>query len=321
MAKRHSFGVKDVVGEVKEGAGGGRVDPPPAGAYRGVLIQCKLEENDKGPYLNTIVQLKMPPKLKKHDGYWLWTRFNISDQGAPYLNGFLNALAGDEKKGLMLQKELWEKGTLTTVDEDGGDVTKIGSFIIGSPEGKKPIAVAVVDRSYTNKDGIEVDTVDATRWMPATASLSGGDADADDLGGDGLDDDDLADASGDSLDEGDGLDDDLDGDSGEDSSDGDGADDGDPEADEFNTVLDEITDLKEARLKARDEFDIAAADTKGKTLDEVKDMIFDAWDAARAEAGDPEPDADDLDDLDEKPAAKPATRRGAKSKDKGDPPF
>lgn len=327
MAKRHSFGVKDVVGEVKEGGGGGRVPPPPAGAYRGVLIQMKLEENKNGePMLNTIVQLKMPPKLKKHDGYWVWTRFNLTDQGAPYLNGFLNALAGDEKKGLLLQKELWEKGTLTTVDEDGGDVTKIGSFIIGSPEGKKPIAVAVIERSYINKNDEEVETVEATRWMPAQASLSeGNDDDADDLSGDGLDDDladdGLGDEAGDADGDADGLDDDLDG--GGDSADSGSAEagDDDPEADEFNTELDAIADLKEARLKARDEFDIAAADTKGKTLDEVKDMIFDAWDAKRGDA-EAEPEADDLDDdLDEKPAAKPATRRGSKAKAGGEPPF
>lgn len=310
---RHSFGVKDVVGEVKEGGGGGNTPPPPAGAYKGTLIQMKLQNNkNNDPMLLCVIQLEIKEKhLKKHDGYWVWHRMNLTDQGAPYVNGFLNALAGGEKEGLALQKELWDKGTLTTKSDTlPSDVTKIGSFTIGSPEGKKKIGLVLVERNYT-KDGVEVESVDATRFMP----ISGGTA-ADPDAGDGLDDD-FAD---DSLEEGDDLD----------SSPGEGADDldddleetapeGDPDADAFSAKLDEVPDLKALRLMARDDYSISGAETKGKTEDEVKDMIFDAWDAARAAAGDPDTSDDLDDDLEEKPKA---TRRGAKSDSSdGEPPF
>ena len=338
MATTHSFGVKDAVGEVADKVGGGgRKSPPPDGAYKLQLTQLTLGPNrNNDMMLTAILEVRIPEsnkKLAKHDGYWVYHRMNLTDQGKSFVNHFLNALAGDEKKGLKLQKDLWENDKLTTKDEDlPSDVTKIGAFVIGSPDGKKMVAANLVGRTYTrtNKNTDEeedVDTVDVTSFMPATATLrKGSDDDEEDDGADEGDDDLIEE---DDLGEED--EDDLEEDGEEESED-------DEEA-ERREELEEL-DLKSLRKLARDDHDIAASETKGKTEEEVIEMILEAEFGAEEEEeeGEEEEDEDDLDDelepepepepVKKKPAAKKAAvkkaapvRRGAKAKASDEPPF
>lgn len=296
MATTHKFGVKDAVGEVKEGGGGGQTPRPDEGAYKGTLIQLKLTKNGSGdPMLKAIVKLEnLPKKQKASEGYWVWNNLNLTDQGKGYVNAFLNALAGSEKEGLKLQRDLWEKGLLSTKDKDGGDVLAIGKFKIGSPDGKRKMGVEITHRTYTNRDGEEVDTVNVARYLPA----AGGSDDDDDL----VDDDDLDD-------------DDVDSDSDDDS------DDDLDERDELKEELEELDgDIKALRKKARDEFEIAASETKEKSAEEIIELILEAFDAD----GDDDAEGSDDDDLDddedeEEEEEKPKAKK--KKAGKGKPPF
>jgi hypothetical protein len=320
MATKHNFGIKGVVGEVKEPSkGGGMKVRPPEGTYKGKLTQMKLNTQGDVPILITVTELIMPKSKKalaKSDGYWVWERFRLTDQAAPYLNGFLNALAGSEKAGLVLQKDVWERGALETKEEDGGDVLRIGKFKVGSPEGTRLISLALTHDEYV-KRGTEdemVETVRVTRWMSATGSLEESD-DEEDVLDDTDDTDDLEDDDSiDDDDDEDEDDDDLDDDDSDDDEDEDEDEDGDAD-DEEAALRSELADLdlKALRLKARDDLDISAADTKGKSEEEVIDMIVEA---ALGDDADDDDDDDD-DDLDDEPA-KPAAKRKGK---KGEPPF
>lgn len=304
---KHSFGIKGAGVGAKTEQGRGRVAPPPAGTYAAILLQMKLSENRSGdPMLTCIFQLKITnPKLKKHDGFWVWHRFNITEQSVEYINGFLNCLAGNERKGLALQNQFWGDGGITTLNESAvADVLSIGNFKINSPKGTRPIVVTVMEDVYTDTKGNEVETVVVTKFAPAGAAEESADEEADD-------DADVEDTDADFDDEAD-DEAETDDETGDDEADDDGlGDTDDDEADELEAELKGL-DLRALRLKARDEYDIAAADTKGKTEEEVIAMILEA--AA-------EGDDDGLDDdLDEEPEEKPAPakrRRGTK----GNPPF
>lgn len=310
------FGVKDAVGVVKDG--GGQIERPPAGSYKGVLKRMTLTKNSKGDHMLKIaIQLNIKDKkLSKHDGYWAWSNLNLTDQGKGYVNSFLNALAGGEKAGLKLQKMFWETHGVTTKDKDGGDVTKIGNFNIGSPDGKRPLAVAITHRTYKNSKGEDVDTVNISRYMVASGADESAADDVDDVDDDDMDNDFIDDDSDDgedfdAEDDDDALDaaeDDDEGDDGEESEDDDDDpengdleddeidldDDGDLDDDaddlddsgddsdelaELRAELEGISDLKALRLKARDEFGIGAGETKGKSVEEVREMILDKADA------------------------------------------
>jgi len=289
MVKKHSFGVKDAVGTVSEG---GSAAPPP-GAYIGTLTNMTLKNNSSGDPMFTlyITFNDFPPKLKGHNGYERRHWLNLTDVGAGYVNAFINALAGGESAGTKVQKALWDNGELATKDDsDESPVVSIGAF---KPIGKK-VGVTLLEDTYIDRNGNERSGVTIGRFMAAGEVSGSIDVDDDDdLVDDGLvDDDDLAD-------------DDL------------ADDDENNEEAELRADL-EALELKPLRLRARDEYDISAADTKGKTEDEIIDLILDAHFSKEDDPLD--------DDLDDEPvkSATPITkaRSGAKRRTSGDePPF
>jgi hypothetical protein len=84
---------------------------PGRGVYRFELklLRIKTNRNDD-PMLNYLLVMADPNKLKKkYRGYPLWGQQNVTDQGAPYVNQFLNAL-GLTKPQI---KSFWADGCVT----------------------------------------------------------------------------------------------------------------------------------------------------------------------------------------------------------------
>lgn len=310
------FGVKDAVGHEELGGGNfydvEKLGLPPVGPYRGVLKRLELKKSGPAskvpgtPMLGYLVEIKEPKgsKKAKYNGYGIFGNQMITDQGKGYLNLMLNSIAGSPEKGLKLQRLFWEKGVTTEKDGEG-HIKKIGTFNVGSPDCEIDVIFGTKNKKTNTQypePGLEI-----TKFMVAAESGDDDDdegVDDDDDDADFSDDDD-ADGDGDESDEGvdDEDDDDL-GDDGDDDDLGDEGAEGDDEGvdEELKAELAEL-DLKALRLRARDEFGIAAPETKGKTPEEITQMILEVS-KSRYE------DDDDLDGEEEEPV-KPVRKKKA----------
>lgn len=117
---------------------------PPKGPYIGLLKRLELVYNSSDDHmLRGLLEIDEPKKSKnkKYNGYGVWFNQNVTDVGAPYLNAFLEALAGDDPaKQKSLKKAFWGGGPTIAGKSDEGHVLKIGTVKIGSPEGKLHVA-------------------------------------------------------------------------------------------------------------------------------------------------------------------------------------
>lgn len=133
---------------------------PPKGSYLGTLKRLELvKENSAGdPMLRGLLEINEPKKSKasKYNGYGVWFNQNLTDVGAEYCNGFLDALAGpNETKQQKLKDAFWGNGMV--VDGKGeGHVLKIGTVRIGSPEGKIVLAFNGRRKGYQGEIKLDV---------------------------------------------------------------------------------------------------------------------------------------------------------------------
>lgn len=174
-------------------AGGADVEPAsgPFDSYDGELpkgkvpYMCKLKqfgvrENKNGDdMLNFMCEIAEPktkngepnPKAE-YNGYAMWGNLNITDQGTPYVNAFLHALAGSKAKAVL--KEFWGGGP--RVDDDEKDkpmIVAIGTFKI-NPDG-----MPIICSGKKEKDRSDEWVIRADRFLWAKDGLPAGEADDD----------------------------------------------------------------------------------------------------------------------------------------------
>lgn len=258
--------VKDAVG--KEATGGTFYDGPPPpykvplrGIVKRVTIGAIKSGPNKGaPRINMLVEVKEPKGSKnaKYNEFGVWHGLNITDQGAGYVNQWLNSLAGpSEVAQKKLQKAFWGAGG---VKVDGDDhLIAIGTFKINSPTGTSP--VAFVGKRGTDQDGEE--RFEIGSFLILTNSSEADEEDEEEFEDDEDEDEDY-DEDDDADDEDDDVDDDEDdedadeeddddGDDGEDDEDSDEDDEDDEEDDDDEDEDDEDDDDDEAEEEEDDE--------------------------------------------------------------------
>ena len=117
---------------VAPASGGVAYDGPPP--KKGIPYRCKLKrmqiktnKNDE-PMLNFVCEIAEPAKKAgkanpnaECNGYGMWANLNVTDQGAPYVNQFLTALAG--AKAAQVIKDFWGPGP--RIDDDKSDTPKV----------------------------------------------------------------------------------------------------------------------------------------------------------------------------------------------------
>lgn len=153
------FNIKGAVGN--EDAGGTFYDGPiPAkGTYTGKLKIVKVQEIKNGanagkPRLQILAEITGPKNAKNIKGgscigAGVWGGANVTDQGVPFVNQFLNALTnGSEAQKVAIQKAFWEKSVPT---DDEGNIEKIGRWLINSPNGELPVAFTVKHSTYNGE--------------------------------------------------------------------------------------------------------------------------------------------------------------------------
>ncbi len=112
---------------------------PPAGAYRCVIKRMTIQLNkNNDPMITALFEIAEEGSNKKYNGYGFFENFNITDQGAPFVNQFLLAMVGDNA---FAQKQvidgLWDQGIKAKPDDRNPKVyhiRKIGETFVGSPE-------------------------------------------------------------------------------------------------------------------------------------------------------------------------------------------
>lgn len=311
------FGIKDAVGAEAAGGNFYEGEVPPAGVYHGIIKRLELTNSAKGdPMLKCLIEVSdKDAKKKKYNGYGIWTNLMVTDQGKGYVNLMLNSIAGSLEKGMKLQKLFWLKG-VSTVGDGEGHILKIGgTFKVNSPNAEIPVIVGTKRGSYKGEERLEV-----SRFLvPSAEANTDAEDEAEDeddvIDADVVDEADLEDeaeeaddddeeAADDDDDEP--ADDDAEEEADEDSADEDADDLDDEDGEDENDVLrNELLalELKPLRIRARDDYNIYAGDSKGKTQSQIIDMIFDSLEDTADD------DVEDDDDLDEPAATVTAIRR------------
>lgn len=116
------------------GSGGGFYDgpPPPPDTYRGVVKRLALNKIKSGPNegadrIALVLEIAEGP----YQGAGIITSFNLTQQGAPFLNQFLYALTdGTQEQKDGIRQAFWRVGYDVANEADtklGRPITKIGS--------------------------------------------------------------------------------------------------------------------------------------------------------------------------------------------------
>jgi len=262
---------------------------PPKGVYRFALKFLNMKENSNGdPMLTGVLEIAERPKSEKgkFNGYGMWFNLNVTKQGAPYVNNFLDVFGFN-------RKAFWGTGGVT-VDEndDPPTVTKIGSKTV-NPE-KMTCKVRTKFKTYQGEKEL---AVAGAGFMPLSAS---GDEDEDDA----WDDDDESDDTEEVVDD---ADEDSDEEDEEEESDDDEEDDDEEEGDEWTLETLKEQDRDDLKVMVK-EYDADFKILKRHTADDLAEAV---WEYMTAEDED---GADEEDEEEEAEEEAPPARKGKRGK-------
>lgn len=131
MTKKLKFNVGGEAADVDPNSDGFYDGPtPPKGVYRTQLKFLRIKDNSNGdPRISGICEIAEPKgsDKAKYNGYGIWVGLNITKQGAPYVNNFLDTFGFN-------RKAFWGTGGVTVDENDenksGGLILKIGTKIV-----------------------------------------------------------------------------------------------------------------------------------------------------------------------------------------------
>lgn len=260
---------------------------PAKGRTRILVKKVTSKENKNGDQMLTVtceIAEGTPKKPKSHDGYAMWERLNVTEQGAPYLKRFLTAIG-----------VTWNDFITKTVADETVEPTQITK--IGKVNLTKPIEAWVSVKHGVDQN--DEDVAEVGRFLPPQ-DADDDDDDVDDDDDDVEDDDDIeVDDDDDEDDDSDDEDDDAD-DADDDDDDDDEEDDDEEDEDEDaeEDLRAELKPLKVAALRKRairagaDEDDMPSK--KADIIDLIVELELEGDD-------EDEDEEDDEDDDDESP--------------------
>lgn len=188
-AKTFRFGKKVKNGATKEAGTKTYQGPkPPSGSYLCTLKQLTIKENRNGDnMISFVAEISDTGPRAKYNGFPIFGQQNITDQGAGYVNQFLDAISDGDSS---VKEEFWDGAVKTKKaekpDKSGKPVYHIRAigddFKVNSPD---DIDIQIV---ITGKKGSYNGEykLDAQGYGPASLDLDGDDdddeyADADDI--------------------------------------------------------------------------------------------------------------------------------------------
>lgn len=266
---------------------------PPKGVYRFQLKFLNMKENSNGdPMLNGVLEIAERPKSEKgkFNGYGMWFNLNVTKQGAPYVNNFLDVFGFN-------RKAFWGTGGVT-VDEndDPATVTKIGSKTV-NPE-KMQCKIRTKFKTYQGEKEL---AVAGAGFMPLSASGDEEDADWDEDESDDSEevvDEEVVDGEEDESDE------DEDSDEDESDEEEEEGDDEEEEGDEWTleALKEQYRDYLKVMVK---DYDADFKILKRHTADDLAEAI---WELMAAEDEDGADEEDEEEEAEEAPPARKGKR-------------
>lgn len=255
---------------------------PPKGRTRVLVKKVTTKENKNGDQMLTVtceIAEKGSKKEQAFNGYAMWERLNVTEQGAPFLKRFLTAIG-----------VTWNDFITKTVADETVEPTQITK--IGKVKLDKPVEAWVSVRHGVNQ--ADEDEAEVGRFLPPQDEEEEPDDAEDD---DDADDDDIE------VEDDEDDDDDDDSDDEEDDEDDDEEEDEDDDDDSEEELRAELADLKVAALKKRairagvDEDDLESK--KAALIDQIVEAELADDDEEDEEDEDEEDDEDDRPDPDE----------------------
>jgi hypothetical protein len=119
---------------------------PPRGSYPAILKMVKVKQI-KGKTDNRLQILVTLNTGDQFDGCPVWGGVNLTDQGMPYVNQFLQSLTDGSEAEFTKIKKAFYGGFV--VDEKKENVLRIGTYKINSPEGQLPVMISLGHSTYT----------------------------------------------------------------------------------------------------------------------------------------------------------------------------
>jgi hypothetical protein len=147
---------------------------PAKGSYPAKLRLVQVKQikgkNDNRLSIMAVLNTKGDPERNQYDGCPCWGGVNLTEQGIPYINQFLQSISTDESDYQKVKKAFYA-GFVT--DEKKVNVTKIGTKKINSPEGELDIMITVGHNTYNGVTSAKI-----ASFLPP-GSVSGDDDDDD----------------------------------------------------------------------------------------------------------------------------------------------
>ena len=138
---------------------------PPNGAYEAVVKVVKVGKIgsgvDKGKNRLQIVAILDDPDHPEFNGCPAFDNKNLTDQGVPYVNQFLESLSdGTEKGKAAIRNAFWKTGPI--VDDAKEHIKKIGRTNVNSPSGAIRVIVGTKLNTWQGNTSVKVQ-----QWMLA----------------------------------------------------------------------------------------------------------------------------------------------------------
>jgi hypothetical protein len=133
---------------------------PRNGAYVGTLKRLTVGKigsgDDKGKNKLSILVEIDDPDYPEYKGAPAWGNLNLTDQGATYVNQFLEALTdGSEAAKKAIRTAFWKTGPIA--DDTKEHILRIGKVNVNSPNGSIKVLISTKQRTYqgTTSCGIQ----------------------------------------------------------------------------------------------------------------------------------------------------------------------
>ena len=145
---------------------------PPNGAYRAEVKVVKVGKiasgDSKGKSRLQITAIIKDPEYPEYDGCPAFGNLNLTEQGAPYVNQFLESLTdGSDKAKTAIKNGFWKTGPI--VDDAKEHILRIGKTQVNSPKGTLTVVVGTKQNTYQGNT-----TVRIQQWMVDEEGSGGG---------------------------------------------------------------------------------------------------------------------------------------------------
>lgn len=154
---KFNLNINGVDVEAAEGREGWNGPLPPKGSYPAKLRLVQVKpikgKTDNRLSIMCVLNTKGDPEREQYDGCPVWGGVNLTEQGVPYINQFLQSISKDEADYEKTKKAFYA-GFIT--DEKKSNVTKIGTKKINSPEGEMDIMISLSHNVWEGKTTAKV---------------------------------------------------------------------------------------------------------------------------------------------------------------------